>query len=217
VADAQSPSKLGLTRGKTILIGILSVALLAVLYVQFGGGEQPAAPAVGYRPPRPDVAVQPTSVAQKPVMLASATTPGQTSVSKEKTKVANAPSLIDQKRWQSPKLEKLASYDPFALPPAFPQPAKLAAGGKRGESADLMAAAAADEAAKLAEAVEKQRMDLEELRQRGVHVVTTDGDQTVAVIGERVLHVGDTINGFTVTAIDPDSNEPVHLEKKDAP
>ena len=47
-------------------------------------------------------------------------------------------------------------------------------------------------------------MELEELKQRGVHVIVREGDQYVAWIGERMLHVGDKINDFTVTAIDPD-------------
>jgi biotin-(acetyl-CoA carboxylase) ligase len=78
-----------------------------------------------------------------------------------------------------------------------------------------MAAAAADDAKKLAEEVMKLHMELEELQQQGVHVIVRDGDQYAAVIGERMLHVGDKINDFTVTAIDPDGS--VHIEKKDSP
>ena len=78
----------------------------------------------------------------------------------------------------------------------------------------LIAAAAADDAKKLAEAVEKLHMQLEELKQRGVHVIVREGDQYVAWIGDRMLHVGDEINGFTVTAIDPDG---VHVERKESP
>ena len=51
-------------------------------------------------------------------------------------------------------------------------------------------------------------------KQRGVHVIVREGDQYVAVIGDRMLHVGDEINGFTVTAIDPDG---VHVERKESP
>ena len=57
-------------------------------------------------------------------------------------------------------------------------------------------------------------MQLEELKQRGVHVIVREGDQYVAWIGDRMLHVGDKINGFTVTAIDTDG---VHIERKESP
>ena len=212
MAEAKTSSKKGLTRGKAILIGVLSIVLVVILYVQFGGGgEKPGGEAVGYRPPRPAVAVQPGSSAANPVTLASAKTPSNIQAGKDKDAVAAPP--IDVARWKSPKLETIVAYDPFALPPAFPQPPKVAAGSKA--SADgLIAAAAADDAKKLADAVEKLHMQLEELKQRGVHVIVREGDQYVAVIGERKLHVGDKINGFTVTAIDPDG---VHVERKESP
>ena len=48
MAEAQTSSKPGLTRGKAILIGVLSVVLVAVLYIQFGGkAEKPASEATG--------------------------------------------------------------------------------------------------------------------------------------------------------------------------
>jgi hypothetical protein len=107
----------------------------------------------------------------------------------------------------------VVAYDPFALPAAFPQP-KVAGDskGKNGEA--LLADAAAEEAKKLADEVEKLHMELEELRQRGVHVIVREGDQYAAIIGDRMLHVGDKINEFTVTSIDPDG---VHVERKELP
>jgi hypothetical protein len=216
VAEAETPSKAGLTRGKAILIGILSVVLVVVLYIQFGGkAEKPTGEATGYRLPRPALAVQPASPTTKPVMLASAKMPSNAQAGNNKGAV-EVP-LIDQTLWKSPKLATLVAYDPFALPPSFPQPPKAMAGGKANGADGLIAAAAADDAKKMAEAVVKQRMELEELRQRGVHVILFDHKlhQYVAVIGERTLHTGDKINEFTVTAIDPDDG--VHIEKKESP
>jgi hypothetical protein len=219
VAEAQTSSKKGLTRGKAILIGILSVVLVAVLYVQFGGKtEKPTSEATGYRPPRPALAVQPANSTAKPVTLASAKSPTNAQVSNAqmgKDKGAATALLIDETRWKSPKLDTIVAYDPFALPPSFPQPPKLAAGAKGNGAESLMAAAAADEAKKMADEIVKQRMELEELRQRGVHVILRKGDEYVAVIGDRMLHVGDKINEFTVTAIDPDDG--VHIERKESP
>jgi hypothetical protein len=212
VAEAKTPAKqAGLTRGKAILIGILSVVLVVVLYIQFGGkSDKPAGGAVAYRPPRPALAVQPANAPTQPPTLASAkiSTNGPTSMNK----TAIAAALVDDTRWKSPKLEKIVAYDPFALPPAFPQP--KVANGKKANGAGLIAAVAANDAKKLAEAAEKLRVQLEELTQQGVHVIVREGDQYVAWIGERKLQVGDKINGFTVTAIDTDG---VHIERKESP
>jgi hypothetical protein len=213
VAEAQTSSKKGLTRGKAILIGILSVVLVVVLYLQFGrGGEKPVSAAANYRPPRTALAVQPVSAPTNQVTLASAKSPANSQSNKAKD--AAAALLIDGTKWKSPKLETIVAYDPFALPPTFPQLPKVANGAKGKDGKSLIAAAAADDAKRLAEAVEKLHMELEELKQRGVHVILRDGDQYVAWIGERMLHVGDKINDFTVTAIDTDG---VHIERIDSP
>ena len=108
----------------------------------------------------------------------------------------------------------VTAYDPFALPRTFPQPAKAATDTKSAAADKLIAAAAADDAKKLAEAVEKLRMQLKELEERGVHVIIRERDQYAAMIGDRMLHVGDEINGFTVTAIDPSG---VSVERKKSP
>lgn len=214
MAEAETSSKSSLTRGKAILIGVLAIALIAVLYIQFGrGGEKPAGESVGYQPPRPALAVQPVSAPAKPVTLASAKTPSNAEPSKDKS-TATAP-VIDGTRWKSPKLETIVAYDPFALPPSFPQPPKVATGGKANGADGLIAAAAADDAKRLAETAEKLQMHMEELMQQGVHVIVRKGDQYVAVIGDRMLHVGDKIDEFTVTAIDPDDG--VHIERKESP
>lgn len=212
MADADTSSKTALTRGKAILIGVLAVALIAILYIQYGRGDaKPMDESVDYRPPRPALAVQPASSTAKPVTLAAAKTQSNAEAGKDKG-AATAP-LIDVTRWKSPKLETIVAYDPFALPPAFPQPT-VAKGSKANGADGLIAAVAADDAKKLAEAVEKLHMQLEELTQRGVHVIVRERDEYAAMIGDRVLHVGDEINGFTVTAIEPDG---VHVERKESP
>ena len=69
----------------------------------------------------------------------------------------------------------------------------------------------AEAAAKLAEAIESLQTELISLQERGVHVIIRGRDQYVAMIGDRTVHVGDEINGFTVTAIEPDG---VRVERK---
>src|SRR4051812_33179767 len=140
---------------------------------------------------------------------------GKMPLNAEASKDADAAPIIDAAHWKSPKIETIVAYDPFALPAAFPQPPKKVAAGMKGKDG-LIAAAAADDAKRLAEAVELRVKELEELRQRGVHVIVGEGDHYVAWIDERKLHVGDDINGFTVTAIDPDGGVSI-VEKKESP
>jgi len=72
------------------------------------------------------------------------------------------------------------------------------------QGVDPNAPAASADADELATAIEQMRMQLEELQQRGVQVIVRGRDKYVAMIGDRMVHVGDVINGFTVTAIEPD-------------
>jgi hypothetical protein len=220
VADAHDiEKKSGLTRGKAILIAVLAVVLVVVLYVQFGSSGSREANAssttVEYRPPGPPpsaktattpTATPSTAPAATPVVAANAKTP----LPKE---TATVP-IIDETRWKSPKLTSVIAYDPFAIPPSFPQPGKNAGGSKEAGSEALIQEAAANEAKRLAEAIEKLRLQLKELEARGVHVIIREGDQYAAMIGDRMLHVGDEINGFTVTAIDSNG---VHVERKQSP
>ncbi len=219
MAEAQSSSK-GLTTGKAILIGVLSLVLVVVLYIQFGGqAEAPISKPASQRPPRPTIAVQPASEAAKaaPITLASAKPFAKTSAKPEPEK-AIASLIIDENRWKAPKLEAIVAYDPFALPPIFPQPPKVGAGGTGKDSDALIADDAAKDAKKLAEAEEQRRLVLEELKQRGVNAISSEGDQYVAVIGDEELRVGDQIYDFIITAIDPDDPiETVHIERKESP
>lgn len=209
MADAQrSPKKSGLTRGKAVVIAVLAVVLAVILYVQFGSADATASSESKYRASRASAPSLPQSTesAVKDAAVADVRAPAG-------SETFTAP-IIDETRWKSPELTSVIAYDPFALPAKFPQPAKAASNAKADEAVGLIAAAAADDAKKLAEAVEKLRMQLEELKQRGVHVIVREQDQYMAMIGDRMLHVGDEINGFTVTGIDPNG---VHVERKKSP
>ncbi|HEY3391943.1 MAG TPA: hypothetical protein VGK58_04510, partial [Lacipirellulaceae bacterium] len=106
-------------------------------------------------------------------------------------------------------LSVVVAYDPFALPPAFPNsPASVASRSAKGAAVEATEAGDADQ---LAEHLESLRMELEQLQQRGVQVIVRGRDQYVAMIGDRTIHVGDEISGFTVTAIEPDH---VRVERK---
>ncbi len=207
MAEAQSSSKRsGLTRAKAILIAVLAIALIAILYIQFGpsGAKLSSAPA-GYRPPRRSASPRQASTTMN-VSAKEAKTRGDQAITV-------AP-VIDEARWKSPELATVIAYDPFALPAAFPQPPRVTTDTKGMGSEGLIASAAADDAKRLADAVEKLQMQLKELKERGVHVIVRERDQYAAMIGDRMLHVGDEINGFTVTAIDPTG---VRVERKGSP
>lgn len=208
---AESPTSTnnaGLTRNKAILILVLGIVLIVVLYAQFGtSGQKPSTAPRGYHPPRPAAESKAATPANKPPTAANA--------KPTNSKLVTAALAIDEKRWKAPPLAKVVRYDPFALPPGFPQPPKLNKEGKPISSENLMAAAAADDAKRVAEALMDLKMQLEDLKQQGATVIMREGDHYVAMIGDRMLRVGDEIDRFTVTAIDPADG--VHVERKDLP
>lgn len=205
MADNDSGTKKsGLTRGKTITIGVLALVLVVVLYLQYGSsGAQSTNTPSAYKPRRP-VAEAPTDP------------PQQTANEKKGQQATNGPrvavaAVVDEARWKSPNLSDVVDYDPFALPLAFPQPQTVEANGANSEN--LIAAAAENDKQKLAEILAQQQMEWQELKQRGVHVIVRQHDEYVAVIGDQTVHVGDEIMGYTVTGID---SQGVQVERKPA-
>ncbi len=206
MADEQDLSKqIGLTPGKMVLIGVLAVTLMGVIYIQYGpdgsqeavAAEEPAVEAPPSPPRRPQLAA--ASAAPEAAAPAPAGEPSRV-----------ASHVLEPERWKAPDLAAIVQYDPFALPPAFPQPVRVTdAQGLTSEG--IVAADAATRATQLADAVAKLHTELESLRARGVSVIVKQHDQYVAMIGDRTIHVGEEIEGFTVTAIGPDG---VHVEKK---
>jgi hypothetical protein len=202
MADPQKATKNGgLTRGKAIFIAVLGVVLVSVLYVQFGRGSadnrsEPSA-YVSRRAPAVE-GVASSGAAENANVAAPAAA---------STSVAMV-TVVDASRWKSPKLEDVVDYDPFALPDSFP---KRQAAEATANIEDLAAAAAREDSRKLAEAIQQLKSDLQQLQQVGVQVIVRQGDQFVAMIGDRTVHVGEEIKGFTVTKIDA---EGVVVERK---
>jgi hypothetical protein len=192
--------RIGLTPAKTVLIGVLGIVLVGVLYMQFGssGTGVPAAP------PPPVITAPPS--AQRPAAQAAPTAAAVELQSPLETQALD----LDQSRWESPELSTVIAYDPFALPPSFPQPPQIAVAAALADSEATTSAAA--DARQLAETLERLRRQLEELKQRGVHVIVNKNDHFVAMIGDRLVHVGDEINGFIITEIDPNG---VRVERKE--
>jgi hypothetical protein len=187
-------NKFGVTPGKLALIGVLSVVLLAVLYLQFGSLATPAV-ATGPTSHRPATAM-PQSV---PTQVAAP----QTSDAKEQTPAPlGASSKFDRAgNWQSTEIAKVVQHDPFALPASFPQRLKAGADRKLAQETAKTVDAKAEEEAR-AEALKAVKTQFEQLQKEGVHVVMQRHDKYVALVGDRTIHVGDVIEGFTVVAID---------------
>ena len=204
VKSQDTTKQRGLTRGKAILIGVLAIVLLGVLYIQYGrsGGDEAFEPVVSTA----------TSVTPASRPARSLSTNAATSHAESDGDTQAGLLEFDQAKWKSPKLSAVIAYDPFALPSGFPQPPEIGA-DPRLASAEIDAPTAAEEAQELADALEELQTQLEDLKQRGVHVIVSQNDQYVAMIGDRTLHVGDEIHGFTVTEIDPDG---VRVERKES-
>jgi hypothetical protein len=190
VADKPNWAKqAGVTPGKLALIGVLAVALVGVLYLQYGPTTK-RAPTTTLRPPaEPESAASPArATSPADAAHASATAP------RKKTGAITG--------WQSPELGSIVQYDPFALPTSFPQPRQIEVAGAT--SPTKTAEEASAQQAALAEERTKSETELQGLRQQGVQAILRRDDQYVAIVGDHEVHVGDQINGFTVIAIDAD-------------
>ena len=107
MASASIPQEhSGVSPGKLKLIGLLSVILVVVLYLQYGGAGTDATPTKAE--PRQARAAK----------NSSAPSPPEQTDSKE-TAIKY---LGDISSWKQPDLATVIQYDPFALPAAFPQP-----------------------------------------------------------------------------------------------
>jgi hypothetical protein len=209
VAEEKDLAKrIGLTRGKAVLIGVLAVTFAVVLYLQLGSGgsEEFASSAIESDetpspPPRRSAAAL-AAPASEAVKSAPAKEAGAEAISTS--------TLLNLSQWKAPDVATIIEHDPFALPPAFPQPARTV-NGQILTSDGIVAADAATRATDLADAVAKLQTELDSLRSRGVSVIVREHDEYVAMIGDRTIRVGDEINGFRVTAIEPDG---VRVESK---
>jgi hypothetical protein len=205
VGESQTfAQRIGLTRGKAILVGVLAVALVAVLYWQYGGADGGEA-----------IALAPVATDSKPAAaIPNLAMPVDQAVAEIPATTAPlaTTAIFDQTKWKPPELATIVAYDPFALPATFPQPPSAASELLLAAEDDAEAAEDGAEAAqRLADAVEDLRMELAALQERGVNVILRGREGYVAMIGDRTVHVGDDIGGFTVTAIEPDG---VRVERK---
>ena len=204
MAEPQTISqRIGLTRGKAVTIGLLAVALVGVIYIQYGrtSGDE-MVPVAAHAPPSHRTQRSETQNAT------ASTQPQQQTNADLRSAIAAA---FNPVIWKSPDVSTVVAYDPFALPGSFPRALQTVLDPRLAEDSGSDASAASADGNELAAAIEALRLELEALQQRGVQVIVRGRDRYVAMIGDRMVHVGDEINGFTVTAIEPDG---VRVERK---
>jgi hypothetical protein len=214
VAKKPSPGKLGVTRGKLVLIAVLGVVLLAVVYMQFGSSADSTTESVatGFGPHIRATATPAGAATTDPppatAALPTATPAVATSLGENKNEQLPPAQLTSRKSgfssdWQGGDIAKVVLYDPFALPASFPQRLKAGEEEKLAKETVNTEDAKAEEAAR-AEAIKVMQTEFVQLQHEGVRVIMQKQDQYVALVGERTLHVGDEINGFKVVSIGAD-------------
>ena len=181
--------QVGATPKKLALIGVLGVVLIVVLYVQFrpSGDELPVIASESPVRPRPAAGRAKTSQTIDPAATAEP---------------SSDVSTMDFDKWRPQAMATVVQHDPFALPASFPQPLPTNAEAAFTNLGDDSNDQVADAAASLDQQIQQSRAELESLRNLGVQVLMRQGDGYVAMVGDRTIHVGDEINGFTVVAID---------------
>jgi hypothetical protein len=192
VADKPTWTKqTGVTPGKLALVGVLAVVLGGVLYIQFGPISQQASTSA----PPPAMAAESTaSPIDSNAAVDVALAPADAAPSKKTGAVAS---------WQLPELASVVEYDPFALPASFPQPQNADEEAALAHNAVQTQDASVQQAALAAERT-KSETELQGLRQQGVQVILRLDNKYAAIVGDKEVHVGDQIDGFTVIAIDAD-------------
>ncbi len=157
------------------IIGLLAAVLVGVIWLQLGGSEQ------GEKP----VAPQSGPAAAPGRAAATGSAPGGPG------KPAGQP---PSPPWPSFTLAEAAAYDPFQPFPAPPA------------TAEPMPKAAAKTKPPQDSAQRKARHEqaLAALRKTGTTAVLRGPQGALAILGRRVIRVGDEIDGFRVVAIEPD-------------
>lgn len=169
---------LGATPGKLATVAVLAAILAAVVWTQ-SGADAITAPSVASRVDEPNIAARSRRV-PRPTAVKPAAAPsdqaGRTSAAKPR------PTLrID--------LEKTLEFDLFAVPPKM-----IAARSAASPDADK-----ADEQA--LEQARQRELALNAIRSGGVQMIFDDGHEKKAVLGNRVLRVGDMVEGFRISNI----------------
>lgn len=187
MADGARLKKLGVTRGKAILIGVLAVILGMVLVSQtLTPGTAEKGPATRGRKPR----------AAMGRAAKSAPTRNDSTVNRRPSNALPGGTAD----WPIRNAVLVSAHDPF-LKPAWAD-----------ETAPPPRAVVSQSTLD-ANVAEKKREVLDSLRRRGVQLVMSDGNQKIAIIDGRPFRVGDELDGFRISDI---SDQGVTLFEQEA-
>ena len=192
MSSREEESKIGASPMKLALAAVLTVVFVAVLIVQFGGisDAQPAGRKRGQRRDRIR-SPQPTSP-ERPDR-----SPRDLPITHRTTRA-----------WPILELEQVLEYDPFALPAPFSGHQEAASQQTGQRQADALGE-------ELARRRAEQEQALVKLQEAGVKAIVGGGRrENVALVGSRIVRVGDELDGFRVLAIKSDGlmlqQPPVH-------
>ena len=215
-----------LTRGKAALIGGLLIAIVGVLWVQFGAGSSTARtgtvlPALA----KPEASA---TANRRPQRLKPPTPPS-----------SDGEQFASPVSWPTVDLADMAMHDPFELASEIKAlmpdeelaqpianasgPAEIKEDEKTEEdeknASELLAKqiesqekAKQEREAALLAAEAKHRSEVSALVKNGVAAIIRLGDERVALIGEKEVKVGDSLNGMRVVAIHDKGVELEHMD-----
>lgn len=168
--------QLGLTPAKAGIIGALVLVFAAVW------GPQLAPLVLGSRGRAPKPRPKPRAAVQSPARAAA-----KPPASVAKTPVtATQPDTAPSGSVKVYSLSQASRYDPFAVPAWAPEPRRPSTPVRSAETVPSEA---------------EQEARIAELKQTGVGMVLVSAGGGAAAIGDRLVHVGDEIEGFRVVKI----------------
>jgi hypothetical protein len=192
MSETQTGKSSGASGRKLAAVAILGVILLAVVYWQFGGGEQATATSEGQA-----AGDEPAAGRQR-----SRRTPRPSTVATESVSVAKS-------TWPAFALEEILQHNPFDLPHSLTENLSATPDEIADESEEELNRQREAERQRLA----KQEAALSKLQKSGMTVYFEDTHGSAAIIGSRRVRPGDLIEGFRVVEVKPDG---VVLESVDA-
>jgi hypothetical protein len=161
-----------MSRGKLIAIGILSVVLLAVIVVQFGGDKRRV---VSKSSPRFNAGRRKSSAEQTAAPVAS---PARSAI-----------------EWPALSIAQVISHNPFALPDTLRPEGGAWANGENSETTAI------DMPPNILEMRRRRVELLASLRRQGVDMILMTPQGRVARVGDLSLRVGDVVEGLKVQQI----------------
>jgi type II secretory pathway pseudopilin PulG len=179
---------------KRAAIAILSVLLLAALYVQFGGSQQATQTSEGQA--EGDVSAQGRQRSRR--------TPRPSTVATESTSAARS-------TWPALGLEEILQHNPFELPHSLTEDLSASPDETADESKEELNRQEEEARQKL----KKQEAALAKLQKSGMTIYFEDQHGSAAIIGSRRVRQGDNIEGFRVVDVRPDGVVLESVDPKD--